>query len=679
MKLLKFLSVLILTAPFAISCTSQEHKHTYDFENGKWFWSETETGYSASFTVFCGQCDENTEGHRLELEATVTKTVNNPTCTAEGATIYTATVEYGGKSYTDTKQIAIDMLDHNYTSISVEGNYPKTYQAFDTFDDSGLTVKVVCENCGDEVTVPHSDYYIIYNTFGMDYLSAGDTSVTISYQGIRKVLDGLTVSPITVSVPTQDASSFTYDGTEKVYAVEESEYYTVTGNKVTNAGDYDVVISLKDKKNYIWNNGNSDDLVYHFTVNKAANEITGLEASYNTICGTKPDFSGVTSTANDIVLYYYRDSAMTDEVQESELSAGTYYMKAVSGGANYEQVVKTATLTVNHSFECEVAEEQYIKTVPTEDNNAVYYKSCYCGLASTTETFVLEGSKLPTILANSSYEPSEIVNEVAPEGYYTVSKGTVSYEGDLQGKVFLKNLDISNFSQVSFAFKTENRRFCDSNWGNQTTLGEWYFVTITNNFDGTFTSVVKDVQGNEKFGYKNKNSFRESLPYYNWDGDQPFMDWYSTEVIGLKLDPVGEFVAASSVSPFETISDSAPKGYTKLNKKTISYEGDLQGKTFLADIDIHEYSSVYFAFKTENRRFCDSSWGNQTTLGAWYFVTITNNNNGTYTSVVKDSDGNTKFGYENKSSFKDSLPYYNWDGSAPFMVWISTEVRGTLK
>lgn len=680
MKTLKNLSILLLSIPLITSCgkSNSQHTHSYDFQSGKWFWSETERGYSASLTVFCDKCEENVEGHRLELQATVTKSVNDPACTEDGATIYTATVNYSGATYTDVKQIKIDALGHNYTSMSVSGEYKKTYQAFERFDASTIIVNAVCEVCGNESVIPSDEYFIIYNTFGMDYLSVGDTSVTISYKGMTKVLDGLTVTPITINAPEQDIATFTYDGLEKVYFVQESEYYTVSGNKATDAGEYDVVISLKDKTNYVWNNGNNEDLVYHFTIKKASNEIYGFENSYHTHCGIQPDFSGVYSEANDVTFTYYRDSEMTEEVQESELSAGTYYVKAVSGGANYVQIVKSATLTVSHCFDHEVVDEKYLKDAPTEFEDAVYYKSCACGEAST-ETFVAKGTKLPSLIANTSYEPSEVVNEVAPEGYTIVSKGTVSYEGDLQGKEFLMNIDINGFSRVSFAFKTENRRFCDVDWSNPVPLNEWHFVTMTKNQNGTFSSVIKNAAGETLISKNSATSFRNAMLYYNWDGDQDFMVWYSTEVIGVRLDPVGTFVSASSVSSFETLSESAPNGYTSVTKGTTTYNDANQGNTFLANIDISGYSSVYFAFKTANRRLCNSAWGSPLTIGDWYYVTITNNNDGTYTSVIKDSNGTAKFGYENKPSFKDSLLYYNWDGSEPNLVWYSTEVRGTAK
>lgn len=604
MKTLKRLSILLFSSLLLISCGNKHKSHTYDFEKGQWFWSETENGYAASLTVFCDKCDENTKGHKLELEANVTSNVNNPTCTENGKTIYTATVEFDGKTYENTKEIVLEASGHNYTTMVVDGEYRKTYQALEQFDDSQLSVKIICETCGHEKTLTHDDYFIVYSSFGMDYLAGGDTYVEISYYGLRKVLNDL-------------------------------------------------------------------------TVNFIPNEITGFADNYTISCGSLPDFSGVSSTANDVTFAYYRDSEMTDQVEESQLSGGNYFVKASSGGKNYVLVTKTATLTVNHVFDKEVVDPQYLKTAASEYNDAIYYKSCDCGEASTIETFTVAGTKLKALVANSSVASYEIVNQDAPDGYSTVTKGTVTYNNDDQGHTFLANVSIDEFSSVFFAFKTENRRFCNSNWEIELKKDEWYFVTIVKNNDSTFTSTVKDKDGTTKFGYENKNSFAEALLYYNWDGDSPNLVWYSTEVRGIRPEPVGAVVSASTVTPFETTTISAPAGYTSVIKGTTTYNDSDQGTAFLSNLDIHEYSSVFFAFKTGVRSFTNSVYAKKLNADEWYFVTVTNNGNGTYTSVVKDKTGTEKFSYENKNSFANSLPYYNWSGDGN-LVWYSTEVRGNL-
>ena len=76
-------------------------------------------------------------------------------------------------------------------------------------------------------------------------------------------------SEIKVEKPEIDSTSFTYNGSEQEYKVAESEYYTVTNNKRTNAGAQDVVISLVDKEKYTWADGTTDDLKYTFNIQKA--------------------------------------------------------------------------------------------------------------------------------------------------------------------------------------------------------------------------------------------------------------------------------------------------------------------------------------------------------------------------------------------------------------------------
>ncbi len=69
-----------------------------------------------------------------------------------------------------------------------------------------------------------------------------------------------------VVMPTEDTTTFVYTGSEQTYTIPVSEYYTVAGNKRTNAGSQEVTVALKDKSNYAWTNGTSDDLTFTFTI-----------------------------------------------------------------------------------------------------------------------------------------------------------------------------------------------------------------------------------------------------------------------------------------------------------------------------------------------------------------------------------------------------------------------------
>lgn len=92
----------------AVSLTVNEHVHTWGYP--VWNWSED--GKTCTVTFTC----QNDETHKETPAVTVTSAVITPaTCTETGVTTYTATVEFNGKTYTDTKDVAdIPATGHSY-------------------------------------------------------------------------------------------------------------------------------------------------------------------------------------------------------------------------------------------------------------------------------------------------------------------------------------------------------------------------------------------------------------------------------------------------------------------------------------------------------------------------------------------------------------------------------------
>ena len=82
--------------------------HSY----GKPVWNWSEDGKTCTATFTC----EKDETHKESPEVTVTSEVKTPaTCTEKGVTTYTATVEFNGQTYTDTKDVAdIPAIGHSY-------------------------------------------------------------------------------------------------------------------------------------------------------------------------------------------------------------------------------------------------------------------------------------------------------------------------------------------------------------------------------------------------------------------------------------------------------------------------------------------------------------------------------------------------------------------------------------
>ena len=115
--------------------------HSY-IETFNW----TEDGLACTVTFTCDRegCTEDTEGHSVSYDCTVTSNVKIPaTCTAKGTTTYTAAYTYNGKTYTDTKDVEdIAKVDHTF------GEWVVTKQA--TEDEKGEKEKSC--SCGYKIT-----------------------------------------------------------------------------------------------------------------------------------------------------------------------------------------------------------------------------------------------------------------------------------------------------------------------------------------------------------------------------------------------------------------------------------------------------------------------------------------------------------------------------------------------
>ena len=91
----------------------------------------------------------------------------------------------------------------------------------------------------------------------------------------------LTVEKKPITIPTADATVFTYNGTEQTYALAEDGAYTITGNKQTNANEtgYDVTVTLKDTANTQWADGTTANKTYTFVIGKAVITVKAKDQS----------------------------------------------------------------------------------------------------------------------------------------------------------------------------------------------------------------------------------------------------------------------------------------------------------------------------------------------------------------------------------------------------------------
>ncbi len=174
------------------------------------------------------------------------------------------------------------------------------------------------------------------------YFVMPDEPVTIS--------DGV-AAMITVPIPEPDETKFTYNGTEQTYTLEESDYYTIVGNRQTNAGTYTVTVSLNDPTTSMWEDNTTEDKPYLFTILPAEFDVGEVEAyGYSgTYDGSEHSIHVALSGAAENAAVTYsttgEEGTYTDE-NPSYTDAGTYTVYYKVSKDNYEDATGSAAVNI---------------------------------------------------------------------------------------------------------------------------------------------------------------------------------------------------------------------------------------------------------------------------------------------------------------------------------------------
>lgn len=172
---------------------------------------------------------------------------------------------------------------------------------------SVLTKSFIYDGKPKSLTIAANSAYTVSGNSGVD---AGNYTVTLSLtdptntvwsngstEDIKIVMN---ITKAQIEIPAEDKTVFIYTGKEQTYNIAESSYYSVKNNKKTQIGNYVVLVSLNDTKNYEWNNGTIDDLKYDFTIHEkiltpgtqTVEELVKIPFSFEFIAGGKDQNDG---------------------------------------------------------------------------------------------------------------------------------------------------------------------------------------------------------------------------------------------------------------------------------------------------------------------------------------------------------------------------------------------------
>lgn len=316
--------------------------------------------FSVSYSGFVNNENESVLGGSLVLECGYVRygNVGTYSITPSGLTSgnYAITFE-SGKLTVRKKQITatISLLSYSiYVTDHVLSVANPSVAFSGLVSGDTLTVTYTAGTVNNETTVEPT---LIDST---TTLEKGVYTVNAVFSGDKAGNYDITVTPATLTVKENDGTvtkvAVPVAKTGLVYNASNQngithnqdnygDYYTVSGTaSATNAGDYSVTVTLKDKTNCVWDDDTTADKTVEWTISKANITITPTVTSKKFTYGTEIPESTIsyniegTNYNNELTISLVLKDSGSGKICElpSVLDAGTYNVSVdVSGDNNY--------------------------------------------------------------------------------------------------------------------------------------------------------------------------------------------------------------------------------------------------------------------------------------------------------------------------------------------------------
>ena len=445
-------------------------------------------------------------------------TFNNGTLTVNKKQI-TATISLSSYSiYVTDYVLSVAIPSVTFSGLVNGDTLTVTYTA----TGSGTTAATTLTNS----TKLEKGVYTVNAVFSGDKAANYEITVTTATLTVKE--DDGTVTK--VSVP-EVISGLVYNATEqsgiKHNQPNYADYYTVSGTaSATNAGNYSVTVTLKDKTNCVWADNTTDDKTVKWEISKLKITVKATNANQSaTYSGTEPTINTDTTVtltgSGDSAPSFVSNELSFSVTKATGVDVGTYTLtptvEAKSGYSkkNYDITCPTGTFTIsklkitvkvtnaNQSATYSGAEPTINTdtTVTLTDNgaSAPSFVSNELSFSVTKATGANVGTYAltPTVEAKSGYYVNNYDINPIP-GTFTISKFylkfdgiiEIDYGGDttlsqdlLRGKLTSTNGTIpTGDDALSFASSTAARTYDNSDDDNKA-------YTETKNAQGNITSI----------------------------------------------------------------------------------------------------------------------------------------------------------------------------------------------
>ena len=351
----------------------------------------------------------------------------------------------------------------------------------------------------------------IYNSTEVP-TKAGSYTVTVSLSDDSYTLSGVTSSIFTIeraTVTVPDAGSKTYTGSAlKSDLADTSEYTVAQGEDWTNAGNYNVTLTLRDKNNYKWSTtGASDDVTVIFAITQAANSFTSQPVINGWTYSEDANAPGGAEAlfGTETIVYMYSAAADGEYTTTVPTEAGTYYVKAfITETSNYTGAESDAVMfeIVIHADAAtpELEFETSVYSGAEQTNEITGYDASIMSMTGTAAVSTSDGIAalkatnagvytVTITFKNDNYTFSDGSTSVTLS--WTISRQSVDKPVEAEGEWIIA--DGNTFEYIPVGFDDDLMKIT----GNKITEPGNYTVTVTlrdtNNYvwdDGTDDPVV---------------------------------------------------------------------------------------------------------------------------------------------------------------------------------------------
>ncbi|MDD4510616.1 MAG: MBG domain-containing protein, partial [Oscillospiraceae bacterium] len=395
----------------------------------------------------------------------------------------------------DFPKTAASVLD----KIDVYDYKKTTYEAMDKFDPTGLQLLLTNDD-GSTSIVAYGDDTKGDFTFSPETMTMDTDKVTITYSEKTTTLN-VTVTKKEVTAPTIAAKDYT--GSTLTADVNDTADYTVTANAGgTDAGDYDVVLTLKDPANYQWPGSTSATKTLTFTINKVAQKPLAITGQPNATPTYGDSFTLGTTGGSGI-------NPVTWAVTKGLATVGADGKVTVTGVGT---VTITATRKADNNHTADVS-DSYTVTVAkadltiTANDQTLTYGDTFKGNGVTYSGFVngdTEAKLSGTLGYTTTYNTQSTVGStqtLTPKGLTSSNYKITFAAGNLTVEQRVATLTWTGADERAYDGKASNVTATAGNLVNNETLT----VTVTGGTEtnvGSHTATATKLTGTTAANYK---------------------------------------------------------------------------------------------------------------------------------------------------------------------------------